>query len=504
MRGINRHQKLFHWFNKPLLILGLFAAFTLFSGCQYGNSTKQRMEQRYNSLSLFQGDGKPKPKEVTEWQLQLRLMAFSDRLLAELSDASDQLKAISETPEQRVAAHRVKLLPATSAIINAADPNPDMALLNMYVTIVLEKIVWRERWGEEWFPGQCDALYEKHDSLEVEITGILNDVLPQERIEELHTYVCQWWNDHPDTSFVAFIRFDEFALEFRKRNRTMALNMLTISNNIDRATAAVDRAMYLGERAIYISERLPTLMRWQAEMAVLNIAASPELNIALNSMKQISTSTNDLHTVLEQFPDQIAKEREQALLQIKQLLKSEREALFTALDERSDSLQQILTDGATVAQSTESAASELNTTAESLNQVVTSTSQLLERFDQALNNIDQLATKFSLEKHLSIDEESGVNNVLVYAKMAEDLSSATKDLKELSQTVEVLLESPKWEDRLKDINEATKTRIDSFYYRIIYLIIFFWIGGVIPVFAYFFYRDWQRAKRRRISQSRDS
>src|SRR3954454_763668 len=98
-------------------------------------------------------------RRITRDELQQRLMAFADRYLSQISEATDQLKRTND-PARRLAAHSTKYYPATTVLTIAAEPDPEAGLLDMLTVVTLERMVWNDDgWAAEVFgPGGAAIL----------------------------------------------------------------------------------------------------------------------------------------------------------------------------------------------------------------------------------------------------------------------------------------------------------------------------------------------------------
>ena len=109
--------------------------------------------------------------------------------------------------------------------------------------------------------------------LENDIDVIALRVLKPEQLTELKSLVNEWRTEHPAQRYVSYIRFSDFSA-MNPTHHGKSSSFFSIAGllstlqlvNVDEATRSVDQARMVAERTIYLSQRIPTLLRWQAEM----------------------------------------------------------------------------------------------------------------------------------------------------------------------------------------------------------------------------------------------
>ena len=83
-------------------------------------------------------------RKMTREELTQRLMAFADRYLSRVSEATDQLKRDTTDLQVRRAAHATKFFPGSAMLTFAAEPDPVAGLLDMLTVVTLERMVWQD------------------------------------------------------------------------------------------------------------------------------------------------------------------------------------------------------------------------------------------------------------------------------------------------------------------------------------------------------------------------
>ncbi len=227
----------------------------------------------------------PPPTPLTYVQLRNELMDFADRYMQIIGQASDTIQHKNIDAETRLSIHSMKLFPVSAAFTIASDSSPRMALLDMIVLVYLQGDVWKET-APARFGDDAKALLDAQQMLEDDIDAVATRALGLGQLQQLKLMVKEWRAANPNQRYVSYIRFTDFADLSRPedaRGRRNS-NPISIANllsafqlvNVDEASRSVDQARMVAERAIYLSARMPTLLRWQTEMFVYEIAAMPE------------------------------------------------------------------------------------------------------------------------------------------------------------------------------------------------------------------------------------
>ena len=217
-------------------------------------------------------------KPLSYSKLRGFLMDFADRYMQMVGQAADTLQKGNSDPDTRAGIQSIKLFACSAAFAIAADANPHMALLNMAVLVYLQGSVWKDE-APKRFGEKAAFLLNVQKNLESDIDAIALRALTPQQLDELKALVAEWRKQHPDQRYVSYIRFSDFS-EMSQRKRDKSTNFLSISSllsalqvvNMDEATRSVDQARMVAERTIYLSQRIPTLLRWQAEMLFYGLA----------------------------------------------------------------------------------------------------------------------------------------------------------------------------------------------------------------------------------------
>jgi hypothetical protein len=98
---------------------------------------------------------------------------------------------------------------------------------------------------------------------------------------------------------------------------------------LDEANRQLEESRLLGERFLFLAERLPVVTLWQAEAVTWEVLAAPESRRALDGLEVMSATLERLALRVDSLPA---------------LLDAQREAVFTAFDEREATARTLMSD----------------------------------------------------------------------------------------------------------------------------------------------------------------
>jgi hypothetical protein len=254
-------------------------------------------------------------KKITREELTQRLMAFADRYLSRISEATDQLKRDATDPAVRRAAHATKFFPGSAMLTFAAEPDPVAGMLDMLTVATLERMVWQDTgWAVEVFGAKgAEVLGKAQVDSENDIWSCAAAVLPPDRLREVRQVIVDWQHAHPDNKYVSTMRFDNFAADGGELGRRAAVAARSASGGflapINEATRAVDETRLWGERFMFITGRMQRMMSWQAEQFVYELSTTDEVKQILANHKLMAEGVMKFGAGVEAWPAALARER---------------------------------------------------------------------------------------------------------------------------------------------------------------------------------------------------
>lgn len=261
--------------------------------------------------------------QVSLMVLQAQVMRFADNYVAMVSQACDDISANSTNLDIRLTALRWKLGQATAAYTDATGPNPAVNALDLLVLATMSRMVV-EDYGVHTYGGLVQSLLETQQRLETNVWTLARGALKPAQEKELRDLIDQWHAKNPDQRYVGPIRFREFISALGKTptpsttapTSIFSLLFLDPLAGLDPTAAAIQETRELGERAMYYSQRMPTLLNWQAEVLVYQLADQPESQQVLNDANRIAVSADIFAKTTQQLPQLINDQRQAAIQQI--------------------------------------------------------------------------------------------------------------------------------------------------------------------------------------------
>jgi len=262
-----------------------------------------------NTLSFAKKSrGRAKDSYVmTEAELQSELMSFADRFVSIITQGFEDFEAAAPKLEAR---HFIlsDLVYSQSAMYTlAAEPNPQVAMLDMVVVTTLGRMVYenilRRRFGNE-----TRLIIRGLKQLEADIWSIAAKVLTKGQQKELRGLITDWHKNHPDMVVYNYIRFSDFAADRRKSTLVMKEKTGGLFKSVQQATEQIEETRMLAERGIFLATRLPLLTGNFAEIWMSQMLVNPELKKILADVHDFSQVSQRMADVAEQIPNQVMKD----------------------------------------------------------------------------------------------------------------------------------------------------------------------------------------------------
>ena len=321
-----------------------------------GKSTKADIQQQIG------------PGGVTPAEIQSDIMSFADNYaeLVEQALTESVTEYVAKRPDLRQRAIVMKLDMIQGAITIAAEANPVTAMLDLAVMVSLQREVWEEYWVPQVWGEAGAPLTEALQTLEAAIWEIVADALDENEMAALRELIRQVREQYPNQVLVTGLRASEFAQD---RQQTFVKikgggGLLSLFNfdplrGLSPATREIHQARLLGERAFFYAKRLPNLVRWQAEALAGNVFSYPEIQslvisaqAASDAMAQLQPMIAELQsslpaerdTTLEMIEERFTRIRDETIASVQTAIATEREALFTDIENAPAQVGQTLTE----------------------------------------------------------------------------------------------------------------------------------------------------------------
>ena len=416
---------------------------------------------------------------ITMPELNELTNAFADRLMTLIASACDEVEQTVDTAEQRRAAHQFKLAMTTSVFDIVTNPDPLTQLFDLVLVVTLYSQVWiDENVAEEVFGDSADVLIRALRDARVEIWDLAARAMEPEVEQELDQLIWDWRRDHPDVTFVGFVRFDDFAAN---RGKSMIAEIRTGGGflaPVNEATKAVDEARLFAERVFYVSKRAPILLQWYVEALAYELLLNPDVVATMEGYQAIARVT-------EEIPERIT---------------AERKAIFEELDRRMDSMNDVTGNIRRTIVDAQGLVDSVNSALAGGERVAAEIQGTSEALTQTILAADRLAARYDDKDDASGSGGSGGTggfDIDIYRLAASELTTTLQELNAVIASTDTLLGSTSWTDRLGEINAAAAQRvtqategservIDRLFQRAVYIVLIFFVLLV----AYRGYATW--------------
>jgi hypothetical protein len=183
-------------------------------------------------------------------------MSYADRFVSIITQALEDFETLNPTPQAR---HVIlsDLVYSQSAVYTiAAEPNPQVGLLDMVAVTTLGRIVYEDNMRRK-YGKSTEVLAAGFRQMEKDIWSISAKVLTSEQRGELRQLILLWRKNNPDKVVYNYLRFSDFAAQ--RRNSTLVKKVQTggLFKTVKEVTQQVEETRMLAERGIFLGTRLP-------------------------------------------------------------------------------------------------------------------------------------------------------------------------------------------------------------------------------------------------------
>ena len=261
---------------------------------------------------------------VTSAALQAQVQRFADSYVAMVSQGCDNITRGTTNWDVRLAALRWQLGQATAAYNDATGENPSVNALDLLVLATIARGVVQEYGAATYGTNLVQPLLRAQIAMESNAWTMASVILSPSQQAELRGLIQQWRQEFPHQHVVGAVHFRELATALgqapeRRRNRSGSIFSLLNLNplsGLDPATAAIEGIRQLGERTMYYTQRMPTLLNWQTQLLVYQLASQPESTQMLANMNQFAATAAVISKTGKQLPQIINDQRQAAIQQI--------------------------------------------------------------------------------------------------------------------------------------------------------------------------------------------
>ena len=250
---------------------------------------------------------KKKDYVMTEVELQSELMSYADRFASIITQSLEDFETLKPSPEARQVILSDLVYSIWSMYTIAAEPNPQVGLLDMVAVTTLGRIIYEDNMRRK-YGKSTTVLVAGFRQLEKDVWRVAAKVLTKEQQGELRQLILYWRKNNPDKVVYNYLRFGDFAAQRRNSTLVKKVQGGGLFKTVKEVTQEVEEIRMLAERGIFLGTRLPLLTGNFAEVWMSQLLVSPETSKILADIHTFSTVSERLALVAEQVPDQVMKD----------------------------------------------------------------------------------------------------------------------------------------------------------------------------------------------------
>jgi hypothetical protein len=282
---------------------------------------------------------------MTAAELQLELMSYGDRYASIAAQALDDSERMGSSPETRRTILADLVYSIAAAFTVAAEPDPQLALLDLVVMTTMGRIVFEDYWRPR-LGAPTEPVITAFEKLEKDIWTVASPILDQAQQQELRERIETFHAENPELSTFSNLRFADFpsrrASSTFKKKKSGGI-FASVKNISDQ----VEQTRIMAERAMYLSTRLPLLSGGFADVWLSRLSKNPAVEDLRADLHTFAIVSDRLATVAEKLPEQAASERNETVRQVAEEAATFRyeaiEHLFEGIaEEREATLRQLI------------------------------------------------------------------------------------------------------------------------------------------------------------------
>jgi hypothetical protein len=255
----------------------------------------------------FSFAAKKKDYVMTEVELQSELMSYADRFASIITQSFEDFDTLNPPPQARQFILSDLVYSLSSVYTIAAEPNPQVGLLDMVAVTTLGRIIYEENIRRK-YGKSTEVLGLGFRQLEKDIWRIAAKVLTKEQQGELRQLILLWRKNNPDKVVYNYLRFSDFAAQRRNSTLVKKVQAGGLFKTVREVTQQVEETRMLAERGIFLGTRMPLLTGNFAEVWMSQMIVNPEAQKVLADVHTFSKVSQRLANVAEQLPEQLMKD----------------------------------------------------------------------------------------------------------------------------------------------------------------------------------------------------
>ena len=259
-------------------------------------------------------------RELTASLLQSELLAFADRYLEAIAEATDWSASAAQDPKARAAFRQTKVIYVTAAITTATEPDPLRVLRDMIVMLRLQRLVWENAEISYASEAARARMTKTLSVLEAQMHELAKRVFPAEAIEIIYQLTGQWYAANTERKYVAFVRFHDLGDSALRRRFDQHMEKGGLLAPVAEATREIQEMRRVAERGVFLANHMPMLVEWQAESLLYHALGLPEAQSFLSDFDRFAATGERFERLFARLPEELAAQRKAGLEQLELML----------------------------------------------------------------------------------------------------------------------------------------------------------------------------------------
>jgi hypothetical protein len=221
---------------------------------------------------------------------------------------------MGSSPETRRAILADLVYSIAAAFTIAAEPDPQLALLDLVVLTTMGRIVFEDYWQPR-LGAPTQPVIAAFEKLEKDIWIVASPILDPAQQQELRDRIKTFHAENPELSTFSNLRFADFPSK-RASSTLKKKKNGGIFSSVKNISDQVEQTRIMAERAMYLSTRLPLLTGGFADVWMSRLSKNPAVEDLRADIHTFAAVSDRLANVAEQLPEQITSERDETVRQV--------------------------------------------------------------------------------------------------------------------------------------------------------------------------------------------
>jgi hypothetical protein len=370
---------------------------------------------------------------------------YADRFVTLLSDACDKAAKDNPSADARRAALRIKLHNASSAYSIVTASSPLMQLLDLTTMVTLGHIQWvDEGQAKQTFGSAARPVEEAFSKAHQDIWALAGRFLSEEDLAAARQQIVDWRKQNPEVGMLAYVRFDDFGSG--RSAGTHSKFSGGFFSQLSEANRNIDETRQLAQRALYFVQRAPRLIQWQVERSVEAVLEDPDVKKVLADVHMATTSLRDV-------ADEIKR-----------------------IDERHTMVTNILSMVTTIVADAGRLGTSANDTVREGGKTLVALKEASATLTDTLTTADRIYSRINSNGPVAVTGSNAMAfDIREYTRAAEQVVAASREMNTLVRSTEGMIASHAWTDRVGEVSQTARDRVDHITLRAIQVMVLFFL-----------------------------